>query len=583
MTVSSELKRQHYTINSGVRTLAIPFPFIDGTTDIRVIVRQAAGTETELVYGTDFTVSGGNVVVDAGFSPWVTNDTVAIFLDPPLLQDVSLPNAGAFQSESVETALDKLVNLAKRTRDLADRSISLTDGSYVGVAGNYDADGLRISNVAAPAADNDATTRASVAAQLATAIITPSVTVTPQAATVLDDTSYDAMLTTLGVGTKGLAIFKDNSNADVLTELGVSAFMQSRLVDADAPTARTNYQVPKWDELPLPNLLVNGDFQVWQLGTTFNSTTPVAGGNNDNVYTADQWILLSNGAAVVDLAKYAIPPVGSRGAMFSLQNTADTKWGLFQIVESQKSIPLRSNVVSFSLDMQAVSSLTGFKFYILAWAGTADSPTRDPISAWGAAQADPTLVANWSIAGSGVVTATSTFATYALENVTIPAGTNNIGVLFTTWDTSFAGGAIARFSAANLVEGARAQKFRSRPLAQEIVECERFYQKTFPLETYPTTNAGLPGALQAVLHSRGTGNPRCEVMWQFRNRMRTVPTTVTAYNPHAANNLWGDGGGNTLTVTASGTGDTGVMFESSDATPTQVGRFAIHAHADARF
>lgn len=45
------------------------------------------------------------------------------------------------------------------------------------------------------------------------------------------------------------------------------------------------------NSLSNPNLLINGDFQVWQRGTSFNYDSA----NNFNIYTADRWRLIQGG------------------------------------------------------------------------------------------------------------------------------------------------------------------------------------------------------------------------------------------------------------------------------------------------
>lgn len=584
MTISSETKRIQYTTLLALRTYAITFPYqSDG--DITVVLREASGNEVAMSNPADYTISGGNVVVNPAFTPWATSNFLSIIIDPPLTQDASLPNSGAFPSAAVEASLDKLLNLAKRTRDIAERSLRYTDGSVIGSNSNYDAGTVRIENVGAPVEDSDAATKASVAAQLAAAILTPSTVVSAAAATVLDDLTTDAMLATLGGGANGITVFKGATAGANRTNLGFSAFMSGRVADADAAAHRTGIEAPKWDEVMSPNLLDNGDFQVWQDGATFNNATPIAGGNNDNVFTADQWILLSNGNNIVTVAKSTSGPQGARGAVTTTQVAADTKWGLLQILPSQRCIPQRGYPVSLSLKALAGGALTDFRVAILSWTGTADAPTRDVVSAWNGATAQFTPVATWAIVSETTFTA-GAFNTVTLENVTVPVGCNNLAVFVYTNDPSFGAGAVNLFSSFNLVEGSRALQFRSRSLDQEIAAAERYYQKTFALETYPATNVGLPGALQTWLKTMpsGAGNPRGECQWSYRTRMWRTPHTVSAYNPYAANNLWGDGSGNTLAVTATAQGETGTFFETAQgAAAGTTGRYAIHASASARY
>lgn len=63
--------------------------------------------------------------------------------------------------------------------------------------------------------------------------------VTASGVALWDDASASAQLDTLGAGAEGKLIFADASAGDILTELDVSAFVQTALNDADAPTFRT--------------------------------------------------------------------------------------------------------------------------------------------------------------------------------------------------------------------------------------------------------------------------------------------------------------------------------------------------------
>ena len=54
-----------------------------------------------------------------------------------------------------------------------------------------------------------------------------------------DDASTDAILSTLGGGTTGIALFKDSTAGDALDDLGVSAFVQTTLAATDAANFRS--------------------------------------------------------------------------------------------------------------------------------------------------------------------------------------------------------------------------------------------------------------------------------------------------------------------------------------------------------
>lgn len=105
--------------------------------------------------------------------------------------------------------------------------------------------------------------------------------------------------------------------------------------------------------------------------------------------------------------------------------------------------------------------------------------------------------------------------------------------------------------------GSQATPFERRPLGVELALCQRYYWKTFPLETAPAQNAGTTGA-----HFFGTiGNLGVNALYQTRSfpvTMRSAPT-LTAYNPsannaQARNNTTGTDYSSTSLLAAGGSG-----------------------------
>jgi hypothetical protein len=98
---------------------------------LKVVVQSAAGVDSVKTITTDYTVSGvgssvGGAVVFV--TAPVSGETVSIILDPELTQLTDYSTGGAFPAQSHEDALDKQLNINKRTRDLVDRSIHISDG-----------------------------------------------------------------------------------------------------------------------------------------------------------------------------------------------------------------------------------------------------------------------------------------------------------------------------------------------------------------------------------------------------------------------------------------------------------------------
>ncbi len=87
------------------------------------------------------------------------------------------------------------------------------------------------------------------------------------------------------------------------------------------------------------NVLINGDFNIWQRGTSFISGTD---NTEDNKYYADRWVLLSgNGTSdvndVVSIVRDTDAPDGSLYAIKSTVTVAgaatNNKFGYLQIIE----------------------------------------------------------------------------------------------------------------------------------------------------------------------------------------------------------------------------------------------------------
>jgi len=555
--------------------------------DLLVVVQDAAGVDTTKTLTTDYTVSGvddenGGTVTF--LVPPAATEFVSIILDPDVEQPTSLSNKGQLPSRSIEKGLDRNVNIIKRARDLIERALTLGEGDADG-SGAYEANGNRIENLGAAINDADAMTKAAVQALVAAAVLSPSTVVSAFGATLIDDATADDALVTLGGGTKGIALFKDTTNAAVFTELGItSSAIQLFLASVNAAAGRQNLGIP--GVIPNPNWLDNSDMQVWQLGTTFNNSTPFTNANGDAEWTADRWRLLTNGVDVVDVAKSAVNdvPVGAKSGLVVTQQIADTKWGLVQVLDQAKSEALADQACSLSMRIKAPNDLKQFKLLVAEWTGTADAPTADPVSAWNGAQVRPTLVANWAYVSGAeldITVAGSDWETFELENFTMGSSPNNLAVILVTNAASFGVSAAVHVSGVKLELGAVSTPYESKSFATEWAEARRFFWKTFDEQVFPEQNSGDEvGAIVAHILNNASTN-ELEAYVRFEVPMLKAPT-LTTFNPHAANANWRNDGN---------TGDLALGNSRSDRVAFYLGSadagglddfYLIHASADAR-
>jgi len=125
------------------------------------------------------------------------------------------------------------------------------------------------------------------------------------------------------------------------------------------------------------NYITNGDMQVAQRTASFTGggTTDISK-NDDDDYTLDQWILLSDGNDIVDVTQSTqVPTTGATNSIALDVETANKKFGIFQPIESAdcKSIIGGTASLSFKMKASAVDKLDSVKAAIISWSSTADS------------------------------------------------------------------------------------------------------------------------------------------------------------------------------------------------------------------
>ena len=83
--------------------------------------------------------------------------------------------------------------------------------------------------------------------------------------------------------------------------------------------------------------------------------------------------------------------------------------------------------------------------------------------------------------------------------------------------------------------GTVASPFERVEYGRQLRMCQRYYQKSFPIGTAPAQNAGTTGAVYSQSPAASGSAPT----WvNFAVVMRDTPSTVTFYNPSAANANW---------------------------------------------
>jgi hypothetical protein len=293
------------------------------------------------------------------------------------------------------------------------------------------------------------------------------------------------------------------------------------------------------------NAIINGDFNVWQRGTSFTSAATAT-------YSADRWQYAKVGAMVHDMSRSAdVPTVAEAGRLFNYSllidcTTVDAAiaagdYSLIQEkVEGYNFLPLAQKIITLSFWVKATK--TGI--YCIAL---------------GNSVADRSCIKEYTI---------NTTDTWEKKTLTFPASpsagtwdyTTGVGlaVYFTlaagsTWQTTADAYQTGNFFAtANQVNatddtannfrlcgvqleaGSVATEFEQRTFNEELALCQRYYWKSFAYGTAPAQNVGADtGEIVFICTAVGAAI-NASATYIFPTLMRAAPT-MTFYNPAAAN------------------------------------------------
>jgi hypothetical protein len=360
------------------------------------------------------------------------------------------------------------------------------------------------------------------------------------------------------------------------SKLNLSASIVDGDISGGAAIQRSKIEGAQW------NLLINANFRVWQDGTTRESTSAYP--NNDDVYLADQWILLSDGNDVVDCSRESsVVPTEASFAIKLDVETANKKFGIFQPIEALETIPLRGKRISFSFEARSTgSSLANLRMAVVYWTGTADVITSDIVSAWNGAGSDPTLVASWAYLNtpSSLAALTTSYQRFTVGSMTVPTNATNIGVFIWLDDVTTTVGDFLYISKCLLMEGATASTYYGTPVELDDRRCMRFYEKTFSPDVAP---ADAVSSAVADLRGAFTTATVAVVYWNHKVVKRITPT-VTLYNFRAggAAGQWTNGSADITNARVIQNNVYGTPIDSTSTVVSASGQWFIGAKADAR-
>lgn len=301
-------------------------------------------------------------------------------------------------------------------------------------------------------------------------IASPALTGVPTAPTATVGTSTDQIATTAFVaatsfntalpgqlGNGGKLLTTDGSAASWTDVLSASSMNGSQIAG-------------------LRNKIINGNFDVWQRGTSFISSGVFP-------YTADRWAFYRNGLAAGATAsrqtgvrwKYCLRVQRDSG------NTDVNGIVVGQIIEGVNCYPLAGKTVVLRVRMRAGANFSGANATISLTTGTVED------------QGNITNPGGWTgstTAISSSVVPTTSFADYT-ATATLSSSTKEIRVAISYTPVGTAGAAdYLEFEEVQLEIGSIATPFEHRMFGPELLLCQRYYYRITPTAVDQTLGVG---------------------------------------------------------------------------------------------
>jgi len=329
--------------------------------------------------------------------------------------------------------------------------------------------------------------------------------------------------TTAGVTANPAVV--DAAVADIVSTINQNADYVNSLV-----TSGTLSPIPP--DFLYRQAIINGNFDVWQRGTSFPN--PSSG-----QYTADRFVVIYQNSGVLPNIDHArtISPLGYVPGSTSgywvhadgeiTGQGADDYYILQQRIERGTRL-LAGNKITVSFWAKSTTPGKRIGVYASQNYGTGGTPSST------------------EVLSGGVITLSTGWQRYSVTINTSPIsgktfGTNNddhISVSFVyAWGSSFGGPRFGASSAEGFggdvhIDIAQVQvnvgdialPFQPRSFAEELALCQRYYEKSYNIDTPPGTATDI-GCIQGITED-GTNNGAHYDTVYFKVRKRAVPTVI---------------------------------------------------------
>jgi hypothetical protein len=265
------------------------------------------------------------------------------------------------------------------------------------------------------------------------------------------------------------------------------------------------------------NRIINGNYDVWQRGTSFSLSASVA-------YTADRWEFGGTGTVTRQAFSIGQTDVPGEPTYFAEWNITSNSqnYECVQKIEDVRNFAGGKLTVSFYAKRS--SGTTNLAPRVVQYFGTGGSPSGAVATSLGSA---PALTTSWQ-------KFVYTIDVPSIAGKTI--GTDNNNSIWISLQISNTATGTIQLAQVQAEPGSTATPFERRSYGQELALCQRYYEKTYSQAIAPGDATGLAGgAYQGALFTyKGStaGVNEAAVTWQYKVVKRAVPT-ITFY---AANN-----------------------------------------------
>lgn len=347
--------------------------------------------------------------------------------------------------------------------------------------------------------------------------------------------AYSTTNARLAVGTNNQIVVADSTQtlgvkyatiSGTVTSAGITS---TTLIVTNSPiTGSGNINVAAPLSVAGNNLLINGDFQIWQRGAGGSAAIAVAA--STTLYTADRWQL----ATGANQASTVTQTAGANSGMWTAliqRNSGQTGTGIIRFAQSvliDGCVGAASNVISLSFQAKFGANFTSSAnaLTVTVYSGTG---ATDKSGLNGAFTGNASAI-------SQTATLTSGFTTFTYSSSALASTVTQLCVEFSYTPVGTASTTDGFYLQNVQLEIApQATNFQYRSLGWQLYNCQYYYYKTFNYATAPAQNAGTSTG-EYYDYQRSTLAAGSEALYfkMYPNIMRAAPT-ATLYNPSATN------------------------------------------------